>query len=251
MKTTREPRAIAQSITESPVLPRGQDETIAGYGVMGLPFASGHVLALRVIPAAAIGDGYRSVWHRDPAGAWRFYTTAPPELSCPRYFGAAASAEPTRCEIDVDWPSATSLRVRIEGTLDWQVDVAPTAGTRLMSAMGSLMPQWVWTNAPMLSLMSAMAGPILRVGKVRLRGKVPSAQRFTVAPVRVWSVTGSRAALDGVDLGEPAPLPEQAHLADFWLPQRGILAAGHGHFEVHDSARHQPAHPTRGAISAG
>lgn len=241
MKTTREPREIARSITANPVLPSGEDETFAGYGVMGLPFASGHYLALRDLPATSFADGYRSVWHRDPAGHWRFFTTVPADLSCPRYFGAASDQAPTRSEIDVAWPSATSLRVSIDGVLDWHIEVGSTPGTRLMSSMGSLMPQWVWTNGPVLSTMSRMAGPILKVGRVRLRGTVPNGQSFTVAPVLTWAVTDSTAVLDGVDLGAPGPLPEQAHLAGFWLPQRGILAAGHGHFETLDPARHQLA----------
>ncbi|WP_024794069.1 hypothetical protein [Tomitella biformata] len=241
MRTTRVPREIARSITANPVLPPGADETFTGYGVMGLPFASGHYLALREIPATSFAGGYRSVWHRDPAGAWRFFTTAPADLSCPRYFGAASEHAPTRCEIAVAWPTETSLRVSIDGVLDWRVEVGPTAGTRLMSSMGSLMPQWVWTSRPILAAMGRMAGPILKVGRVRLRGTVPNGQAFTVAPVLTWSVTSSTAVLDGVDLGAPGPLSEQAHLAGFWLPQRGILAAGHGHFEALDPVQHQLA----------
>lgn len=241
MKTTRVPREVARSITANPVLPSGEDETFAGYGVMGLPFASGHYLALRVIPATSFAPGYRSVWHRDPAGAWRFLTTAPAETSCPRYFGVASEQAPTRCEIAVDWPGETSLRVSIDGVLDWRIEVCPTRGTRLMSSMGSLMPQWVWTNPLALAVMGRMAGPVLGVGRVRLRGTVPNGQAFTVAPVLTWAVSSSTAMLDGVDLGAPGPLPEQANLAGFWLPQRGIFAAGHGHFEALDPARHQLA----------
>ena len=48
---------------ESVVLPSGGEERFAGYGVMGLPFASGHVLAMRRFPASSIGPGYSSVWH--------------------------------------------------------------------------------------------------------------------------------------------------------------------------------------------
>jgi hypothetical protein len=43
-------------------------ERFAGYGVMGLPFRSGHYLALRHFPASSIGPGFRAVWHR---AGWR------------------------------------------------------------------------------------------------------------------------------------------------------------------------------------
>jgi hypothetical protein len=49
-------------------LPTGAGKGFTGYGVMSLPFASGHVLALRRFPASYIGPAYTSVWHRDPAG---------------------------------------------------------------------------------------------------------------------------------------------------------------------------------------
>jgi hypothetical protein len=39
----------------------------------------------------------------------------------------------------------------------------------------------------------------------------------------------------------PAPLPEQVHLGDFWIPQRGLLAFGDGLFEEYDPMQHQQA----------
>ncbi len=40
---------------------------------MGLPFASGHVLAMRRFPASSIGLPYTSVWHPDPEGQSAFW----------------------------------------------------------------------------------------------------------------------------------------------------------------------------------
>ncbi|MBV8160500.1 MAG: hypothetical protein JO265_06215 [Acidimicrobiia bacterium] len=39
-------------------------------------------------------------------------------------------------------------------------------------------------------------------------------------------MTASRAVVEGQDLGLPGPLAEQAHLADFYFPQRGMFAVG-------------------------
>lgn len=65
----------------------GSSERFAGSAVIGLPFHSGHVLALRWFPASSLGHGYTSIWHRDPGRKWTFYSVAP-EQSCSRYFGS-------------------------------------------------------------------------------------------------------------------------------------------------------------------
>jgi hypothetical protein len=74
---------------QEPGLPAGDEERFAGYGIMGLPFMSGHVLAMRRFPASSIGPAYTSIWHRDPAGRWVFWQDQPAELACPRHFSAA------------------------------------------------------------------------------------------------------------------------------------------------------------------
>jgi hypothetical protein len=49
-----EPRDIIREIESNPVLPTGGGDRFAGYGVIGLPFRSGHVLALRGFPASSV-----------------------------------------------------------------------------------------------------------------------------------------------------------------------------------------------------
>ena len=51
----REPAELVQEVERHPEPPPGSGERFAGYGVMGLPFRSGHVLALRRSPASSIG----------------------------------------------------------------------------------------------------------------------------------------------------------------------------------------------------
>jgi hypothetical protein len=84
----REPARLVARVKRESELPPGTEERFSGYGIMGMPFRSGHVLGLRRFPASSIGPGYRSVWHRDPAGRWTFYEDQPAELACTRYFGA-------------------------------------------------------------------------------------------------------------------------------------------------------------------
>ena len=51
-------------------------------------------------------------------------------------------------------------------------------------------------------------------------------ERFDANPQRVWYVTGSRAIVEGRQLGPVGALPRQEHTADFYFPQRGIFAMG-------------------------
>ncbi len=234
------PRALAEQLESKPSLPSGTGERLDGYGVMGLPFASGHVLALRRFPASSVGPGYSSVWHRSPAGAWVFYATVAPRQACTRYFGSLAS-EAIEADIRIAWTGPFSLRVTVPAApLEWEVDVGPTAATRFMNAAGNLLPGAAWRNPTFLSAMGAMAGPLLGVGRVGLQGLVPNGQRFTANPRTLWAVTRSLAALGGEDLGPPGPVRPQARLGDFWIPQRGILAFGQSYFEAFDAARHSP-----------
>ena len=79
--TDNTPAAVVAALNDRPELPAGDDERFVGFGVMGLPFASGHYLGLRQFPTATFAPAYASVWHRDPAGRWTFYATTPGEQS--------------------------------------------------------------------------------------------------------------------------------------------------------------------------
>jgi hypothetical protein len=213
---------------------------------MGLPFTSGHYLALRQIPAASFAPGYRSVWHRDPAGAWTFYATTPGEQSCSRYFSSATPNDAVQCDIDVAWVTPSSLYVRIPELLEWEIDIGATVSTRLMSAVGGRLPAGAWTNRVVLGVLARAAGPTLRAGRVRLAGTAPNGQRFMIAPTQLWAVARSRAVLRGVDLGPVGRLDRQPRLAGFRPPQRGLFVVGSGHFETLDGGRH---HAVRRTVS--
>jgi hypothetical protein len=234
-----EPRAWAEQAENHPVLPDANAERLAGYGVMGLPFATGHVLALRRFPASSVGRGFTSVWHRSPEGDWTFYADVAPAQSCPRYF-QGGSARTVLAPIHLAWRSDRALAVTIgdDAWLDWEITLAATPVTRLLSTLGGVMPEVAWQSCGVLAVMGRLAGPLLGAGRVRLHGRTPNHQWFLVNPLRIWSVQSSRARLGGRDLGAPAPLPDQARLADFWVPQRGLFALGRAFFEPFDAARH-------------
>jgi hypothetical protein len=222
----REPAEIVDDLERRSELPPGSEERFFGYGVMGLPFRSGHVLGLRRFPASSIGPAYRSVWHRDPHDRWTFYQDQPADLACTRYFGSAVD-DVREGPIRIDWTGPRGFQVRAgDGELEWAVEVGTTPVTRLINGVSSVLPPRAWRSRPVLDVMSRVAGVALRAGRVRLTGRAPNGQRFLANPLTMWVATGSKATLNGIDLGEMGPVPEQAQLRDFTLPQRGIFAVG-------------------------
>ncbi|MDA3638545.1 hypothetical protein [Mycobacterium xenopi] len=226
-RTTRQPSDFARHAEDHPTLPAASCERVSGYGVMGLPFRSGHVLGLRRWTASSIGAAFTSIWHRYPDGSWTFYESTPSEVACSRYFGADVQRIRVT-SIGLDWEGPRRLRIHTcdDAAVDWTIDLGSTPVTRAMSLVGSLMPTLLWRSRPVLSLMGHLAGPILGVGKVGLSGQTSNGQHFDANPLRIWYVSASRAVVEGEDLGPVGPLAEQARMADFYFPQRGIFAVG-------------------------
>jgi hypothetical protein len=238
MNKTQNPHDAVKAVLDNPVLPDGDDERFAGFGVMGLPFESGHYLALRQFPTASFAPAYLSVWHRDPAGRWTFYATTPAEQSCARYFSSATGNDAVQCDIDVEWITPWWFRVRIPGLLEWSVHMESTFASRMLTKVAGRLPESAWTNQSMLGLIGRVAGMTLGAGDVRLAGAAPNGQHFMVAPRKIWEVSASRAVLGGEDFGPIGRLREQARLADFRPPQKGICVIGTGHFENFDETVH-------------
>ncbi|MEV5649486.1 hypothetical protein AB0L57_14660 [Nocardia sp. NPDC052254] len=241
------PRDATQTVIDRPVLWPGTEERFAGYGIMGQPFDSGHLLALRHFPSTTIGAGYCSVWHRNPQGQWTFYATSPPRRSCSRYFATAAKSA-VRVPIGIDWEGPYALRVRIPDVLEWRMELVSTGFTRLFNLLGRHVPRAVWRSDRLQAIVGRVVGPVLGAGQVRMSGIVPNGQHFAAGPRLMWLVGDSRARLDGTDLGTPAPLPRQQRLGDFWLPQRGVFVVANAAFEAFDPARHRsvPVSPAEG-----
>jgi hypothetical protein len=221
-----EPATLAAALEQHPELPHGPGERFSGYGVMGLPFRTGHILGLRRFPASSIGPGYRSVWHRDPNGRWTFYQDQPPDQTCTRYFGTDVD-EIRQGPIRITWTGPQQFQVDIgEGDLAWTVDLASTPVTRLLNGLASALPARAWHSPTILGAMSTVAGTALQAGRVRLTGLTSNGHRFTAHPLTMWVITHSTATIDGVALGAPGPAPRQARLRDFTIPQRGIFVTG-------------------------
>ena len=117
------------------VIRHGQaTEYAKGWGVFGLPFDSGHVLALRVFPKNDFSP-YRTIWHRDPGGQWSIYVDCRRlDTACPRYYGPACS-HIGHAQIGLEWTGPASLRVTMDAPhLDWTLTAAQTPILRLLNA---------------------------------------------------------------------------------------------------------------------
>ena len=238
-------RSLTAGVEDRGVLPPGTNERFSGYGVMSLPFSSGHVLGLRRFPLTSVGPAYTSVWLRNPGGAWTIYTTVSPEFSCPRYFGDALE-HTSMHDISIGWTSDRHFEVRIDDddvNLRWNVSLTARPVTRAMTAMMALIPGAGWRSAGFLRAMGIVAGPMLGAGKVALTGKTPNQQQFFASPKRIWFVQDSTAQLNGNDFGPLARLDVQDKLGDFWMPQRGIFMIGSAAFDPRDPVVHSAEAP--------
>jgi hypothetical protein len=222
--------ALAAEAEERTNVPDGDGDRFAGYGIMGLPFRSRHVLAMRRFPASSIGPGYTSIWHRDPDGTWEFWQDQPPEFGCHRYFSAAV-ATTRNVAIDLRWTEPGTIRLAVpELEFEWTATLRASRVTNVLNAVGGVLPDRWWKASPVLSLMGPVAGTALRAGRVGLAGLAPNGQRFIANPLSVWLVADASASLGGTDFGPLGKLDQQASLGDFWIPQRGVFAIGRAYF---------------------
>jgi hypothetical protein len=214
-----EPRKLIQRIEETALLPAGNSERFEGYAVIGLPFRSGHVLALRRFPASSVGPSYTSVWHRDPQSAWTFYSTVNPELGCSRYWGREITRNIV-APIGIDWTGPTQFSVTIGTTLRWEVRLTQSLPSRLMNAAAKVVPVAWWQRKFMPKAMGAAARIVLATGRMNLAGKTANDYEFIANPQRVWLIESSQAIVNGLDLGPVGALAQQARLGEFLIRPR-------------------------------
>lgn len=216
----------------------GTNERFSGWGVMGLPFRSGDILATRRFPVTSVGPGYTSVWYRNPEGEWTIYSDVPPETACPRFFGSAV-ARAVVSPITLEWTADDALHVEVpEGGLSCDIVVTPTAASRAMNLVAATFPEWAWRNPRVLGLTAKVAGLMLRAGRLRMAGIAPNRQAFIANPRRIWVVKSARLRVGERETDQPGPVTPQAHLGDFLIPQRGLVAIGNAAFDPLDPSRH-------------
>lgn len=216
-------------------------EYVRGWGVFGLPFASGHYLALRVFPENDFAP-YVTVWHRTPPGSWSIFADAPRlDLACPRYYGPACDLT-AHAKIDVEWTGPASLQIKVDSPdLTWTVEASETSLLRLMNRLSPHLPLWTWKTRVLVAARELLARRLLHVGPIRMRGTMPSGHVSTLMPERMYFIDSSTAVLDGEDLGRPIRLEEPVDIGGVLVPSRGILAVGQAAWEILDRAEHERA----------
>lgn len=207
-------------------------EYVKGWGVFGLPFDSGHVLALRVFPENDFAP-YRTLWHRDPEERWSIYVDGPRlDTACPRYYGPACSAV-GHAKIDLEWTGPASLRVTVdEPGLEWTLTARRTAALRVLNAISPRMPLGTWRSPLLLRAREQLAHHVLGMGDLRMSGTMPSGHHGILMPQRMYLVDEARAVLDGADLGHPTRMRPNPQIGQVPLPARGALAIGQGAWEI-------------------
>lgn len=208
-------------------------EYVRGWGVFGLPFDSGHVLALRVFPQNSFAP-YCTVWHRDPEGRWSIFADAPrPDIACPRYYGPACDRVGTS-RIDVAWTGPRDLRVTMDDPhLEWTLTVARSPRLAVVNPAAAAMPLSSWRPRALVRARELLAGA-LGMGRLELSGEMPSGHDGLLMPKRMYLIGGSRARLDGTDLGRPTRLAENPMIGGVALPRRGVLAVGQAVWAIRD-----------------
>jgi hypothetical protein len=223
------PAATASRLEQRRTLPRGRTERFTGYGALGVPFESGHLLAFRRFASSSIGPPYASVWRRDPDGSWTFYVDVEPARGCPRYFGPAL-ARVQRAEIEVEWIGSHGVAVHVPGAdLHWTLRLQATPLAITLGIISRSLPDPLWRGVA--GAAGAAAGALLRTGPLRLLGRSPAGHRFLLHPTRIWQVAASTAQLGALDLGTDVVAADTVRLGDFLLPRRGLFAAGSAVFE--------------------
>lgn len=214
-------------------------ETVRGFAVMSLPFASGHVLAARAIPQSDFGP-YTTLWVRRPDGRWSIHVDGPLlEVACPRYWGAAAE-ESAFADIDLTWPGPNTARMIVDRpALEWTLSMSQGPALAAVNAIHSVLPLSSWRPNALLAAREWLAEHVLGLGPVDLSGRLPNGMPGTLMPGRIYRIHAATATLDGHDLGPPVRLTTPPHFGGFALPSSPLFAVGEAHVETPDHEEYE------------
>ena len=240
MRPSTDIATLVTSIPESRErFPWPDHEYVRGWGIFGLPFDSGHYLALRVFPQNDFAP-YVTLWHRTPEGEWSIYADAPRlDVACPRYYGSVCTRTELR-DIELQWTGPRSLHVSMpEPAVSLSVEITDNRVARMMNRMGPRMPLWTWRWRGLLAMREMMASRLLGLGRIELRGRAPSGHWGTLMPKRMYFIESAQATFEGEDLGRPTHLDDVATIGDVTLPARGVLAVGQAAWKILDPAEYE------------
>lgn len=215
-------------------------EYVNGWGVFGLPFDSGHVLALRVFPENDFSP-YRTVWHCDPAGRWSIYVDGrSADTACPRYYGQACD-HVGYAKIGLEWTGPAALRITMDQpSLAWTLTARQTTVLRVMNTISPRLPLSTWRSPRLVRAREVMARRLLGLGDIRMSGTMPSGHAGILMPQRMYFIDETSAVLNGVELGRATRVSPNPQIGQVPLPARGVLAIGQGAWKIRDSNGARP-----------
>jgi hypothetical protein len=208
-------------------------EYVKGWAVLALPFESGHVLGLRVLPEGNFVP-YRALWHRDPQGRWAIYVDRQTPCACTTYYGAACDLT-AYTPMKIEWTGPAEVRVTMEQpAVVWTLKARSDWRLRLINPVNAALPLATWRSKLLVRGRERLA-KALGLGNLRLSGLTPSGHVGTLMPARMYFIDESTASFDGVDLGRPVRLSENPRIGSVPLPARGVLARGTGMWRIGDA----------------
>ena len=206
------------------VSPWRDHEHVRGYGVFGLPLASGYTLALRVFWISDFGS-YTTVWCQDRPARGRSIITRRGRMLPVRGTTARGrayrargdrSSVAQRCRIvDLYRPAATGMDVRMH---------APPI-LRLLNGVSRRLPLWIWQHERLLKPREWIARE-LKMGTLNLAGTMPSGHDGILMPQQVYFINHAHVTLDGRDLGNPVRVPRTRTLVGLRSRHVGSLRSG-------------------------
>ncbi len=213
-------------------------EQLTGWAILSAPFESGDVLGFRCFPFSDFVP-YRSIWHCDPAGDWSVYVDGPAlEIGCPRWWGPGLR-NASLAQISIEWLGPTRLHIAMpEPELDWTMDFEARASETMMNGMSRAMPAATWRPRPLRAMREVMARGLLRMGRIKLDGLLPTGAAAVLMPDFVYSIEASQAVFASRDLGRPVRAPVEPTVGEFPFPVRGALAIGDFRASIRDMREH-------------
>ena len=124
---------------------------------MGMPFASGHYLALRDMVATSVGPGVPGHLAPRPAGTLDHPHDRTRRADLSAVLRVGGRDRPGTPSIDVSWRDDHTLEVTLGDELRWRIELGATPATRMMTAMGGALPEAGWNSNAVLAAMGPMA----------------------------------------------------------------------------------------------